>query len=202
MSRRLRILTLFLAVAAAPLFAAETFTIDKSHSDASFTVRHFVSKVHGRFGDFDGAIQIDPARPEASSVVFTIKTASISTNDSKRDDDLRSPNFFDAAKFPEITFKSTKIAPAGKDKYDVTGTFTMHGVSKEITIPVAFLGYAKDPWGNERAGFELSTKLNRKDYGINWNKVLDAGGTMLGDDVDVSVTLETVKKKPEAPAAK
>jgi polyisoprenoid-binding protein YceI len=202
MSRRLPILALVLAAAAAPLFAADTFTIDKAHSDASFTIRHFVSKVHGRFGDFDGAIQIDAAKPEASSVVFTIKTASISTNDPKRDDHLRTPDFFDAAKFPELTFKSSKVAPAGKDRYDVTGTLTMRGVSKEITIPVAFLGYAKDPWGNERAGFELSTKLNRKDYGINWNKVLDAGGTMLGDDVDVTVSLETVKKKADAPAAK
>jgi polyisoprenoid-binding protein YceI len=202
MSRRLRILTLVLAAAAAPLFAADTFTIDKTHSDVSFTVRHFVSKVHGRFGNFEGAIQIDAAKPDASSVAFTIKAASISTNDDKRDTHLRSPDFFDAEKFPDITFKSTKVAAAGKDKYDVTGTLTMHGVSKEITIPVAFLGYAKDPWGNERAGFDLSTKLNRKDYGINWNKVLDAGGTMLGDDVDVSVSLETVKKKADAPPAK
>ena len=158
--------------------------------------------MHGRFGNFEGTLQIDPAKPEASSVTFTIKAASISTNDDKRDTHLRSPDFFDAEKFPDITFKSTKVAPAGKDKYDVTGTLTMHGVSKEITLPVAFLGYAKDPWGNERAGFDLSTKLNRKDYGINWNKVLDAGGTMLGDDVDVSVSLETVKKKPDAPAGK
>jgi polyisoprenoid-binding protein YceI len=158
--------------------------------------------VRGRFTDFDGTILADTSKPETSSVAFRIKTASIDTSVADRDKDLRSPNFFDVEKYPEITFKSTKIVPAGKDKYDVTGTLTMHGVSKEMTLPVVFLGAAKDPWGNERASFELSTKLNRKDYGINWNKALDQGGFMLGDDVDVTIALETIKKKPEAPAAK
>jgi polyisoprenoid-binding protein YceI len=202
MLRRTRILALLLAAASAPLFAADTYTIDKNHSDVSFQVRHFASKVRGRFTDFDGTILADTSKPETSSVVFRIKTASIDTGNADRDKDLRSSNFFDVEKYPEITFKSTKIVPAGKDKYDVTGLLTMHGVSKEVTLPVAFLGAAKDPWGNERASFELSTKLNRKDYGINWNKALDQGGFMLGDDVDVTIDLETVKKKPEAPAAK
>ncbi len=203
MQRQFRILTLFLAaITAAPLFATDTYTIDKNHSDVSFQIRHFVSKVRGRFGDFEGTIQVDPAKPEASSVAFTIKAASIDTNQANRDGDLRSENFFDVAKFPEITFKSTKIVPAGKDKYDVTGSFTMHGVTKEITLPVTFTGTAKDPRGGERAGFELATILNRKDYGINWNKALDNGSLMLSDDVAVTISLETVKKAPEAPAAK
>jgi polyisoprenoid-binding protein YceI len=205
MRRRLRIALLLLAVGAAPvlpLFAADTYTIDKNHSDVSFTIRHFASKVHGRFADFSGAIQADPAKPEASSVNFTIKAASIDTNNADRDNHLRSPDFFDAAKNPEITFKSTKMTPAGKDKYDVTGTLTMRGVSKEITLPVTYLGTMKDPGGNDRASFELATKLNRKDFGINWNKALDAGGFMLSDDVDVTISLETVKKKPEAAASK
>ncbi len=203
MLRRLRMPILLLAAAAAaPLFAADTYAIDKGHSDVSFTIRHFASKVHGRFSDFDGTIQADTARPDASSVVFTIKAASIDTNNSHRDDDLRSENFFDAAKFPEITFKSSKITATGKDTYAVTGTFTMHGVSREVTLPVTYLGSMKDPRGNERASFELNTKLNRKDFGINWNKALDNGSLMLSDDVDVTVDLETVKKAPEAPAAK
>lgn len=201
MRRRLALAILCLA-AAASLRAADTYQIDKAHSDVSFTIRHFASKVHGRFADFEGAIQADTAKPEASSVVFTIKSTSIDTNNSHRDDDLRSDNFFDAAKFPEITFKSSKIAATGKDTYAVTGTFTMHGVSKEITLPVTYLGSMKDPRGNERASFELNTKLNRKDFGINWNRSLDNGGLMLSDDVDVTVDLETVKKAPEAPAAK
>jgi len=199
--RRFALAILCLA-AAASLRAADTYQIDKAHSDVSFTIRHFASKVHGRFADFEGAIQADTAKPEASSVVFTIKSTSIDTNNSHRDDDLRSDNFFDAAKFPEITFKSSKIAATGKDTYAVTGTFTMHGVSKEITLPVTYLGSMKDPRGNERASFELNTKLNRKDFGINWNRSLDNGGLMLSDDVDVTVDLETVKKAPEAPAAK
>jgi polyisoprenoid-binding protein YceI len=209
MLRRLRIALLALAAAftlsaafAAPVFAADTYTIDKNHSDVSFTIRHFASKVRGRFADFSGAIQADPAKPEASSVTFSIKTGSIDTNNADRDNHLRSPDFFDAAKNPEITFKSSKMVPKGKDQYDVTGTLTMRGISKEVTIPVVYLGSAKDPGGNDRASFELSTKLNRKDYGINWNKALDGGGFMLSDDVDVTISLETVKKKPEAAAAK
>jgi polyisoprenoid-binding protein YceI len=201
MRRRLALGILFL-VSAAALRAADTYTIDKAHSDVSFTIRHFASKVHGRFADFEGAIQTDTARPEASSVVFTIKATSIDTNNSNRDNDLRSDNFFDVAKFPEISFKSSKIASTGKDTYAVTGTFTMHGVSKEVTLPVTFLGSMKDPRGNERASFELNTKLNRKDFGINWNRGLDNGGMMLSDDVEVTVDLETIKKAPEAPAAK
>jgi polyisoprenoid-binding protein YceI len=199
---RQRVLSLLVAAlgVAAILPAAETYVIDKNHSDASFQIRHFASKVRGRFADFGGTIQADPAKPEASSVEFTIKTASIDTNQPDRDKDLRSANFFDAEKFPEITFKSTKVTPAGKDKYDVTGTLTMHGVSKEITLPVTLLGMMKDPRGNEIASFELETKLNRKDFGINWNKTLDNGGLMLSDDVVVQISLETKKKKePEAP---
>jgi polyisoprenoid-binding protein YceI len=201
MHRRLALGILSLACAGA-LRAADTYTIDKAHSDVSFTIRHFASRVHGRFADFEGAIQADAAKPEASSVVFTIKTTSIDTNNSNRDNDLRSDGFFDVAKFPEISFKSSKMTSTGKDTYSVTGTLTMHGVSKEVTLPVTFLGSMKDPRGNERASFELNTKLNRKDYGINWNKSLDNGSLMLSDEVDVTVDLETVKKAPEAPAAK
>jgi polyisoprenoid-binding protein YceI len=194
MFRRLTIASLFLAAAALPLLAADTYTVDKNHSDVSFQVRHWTSKVRGRFTDFSGTIEADTAKPEASSVVFTIKSSSIDTNNADRDNHLRSADFFDAAKNPEITFKSSKIVPAGKDKFDVTGTLTLRGVSKEVTIPVTYLGSMKT--GNsEVAGFELSTRVNRKDYGINWNKTLDAGGIMLSDEVDITIALETVKKK-------
>ena len=204
MLRRSRSLLLFVAgVAAAAMLSAETYTVDKNHSDASFRIRHFASKVRGRFADFEGTIQADPAKPEASSVTFTIKTASIDTSQPDRDKHLKSADFFDVEKYPEITFKSSKMTPAGKDKYDVTGTLTMHGVSKEVTLPVTYLGTVKDPRGNERASFEIDTKLNRKDFGMTWNRALDAGGFMLSDDVDVEIALETVKKAPEAaPAAK
>jgi polyisoprenoid-binding protein YceI len=189
-------LTIGLALAlssGASAMAADSYSIDKVHSQVGFRIRHLVGKVSGRYTDFQGTILADPAKPEASSVEFTIKAASIDTGNSQRDDHLRSPDFFDVAKNPEITFRSRKVTPAGKDRYDVLGTLTMHGVAKEITLPVSFLGLGKDPWGNDRAGFEISTTLNRKDFGIVWNKTLDTGGLMLGDDVEVTIDLEATR---------
>jgi polyisoprenoid-binding protein YceI len=199
MSRKiLWLVPALLAAATLPVQAADVFTIDKAHSEASFRIRHLVSKVSGRFTDFSGTITADAAKPEASSVAFTIQTTSIDTANAQRDQHLRTPDFFDAAKFPTIEFKSHKVTPTSKDHYDVTGTLTMHGVSREVTLPVTFLGLAKDPWGNERAGFELSTTLNRKEYAIVWNQVLDSGGLMLGDDVAITISIEAVKAKPGA----
>ena len=181
--------------AVTPLFA-ETFTIDAAHSDASFRVKHLMSNVKGSFGELAGTIEVNRDNPAASSVDFTINTASIDTANDNRDKHLRSADFFDVEKFPQITFKSTKIAPAGtKDVYNVTGNLTMHGVTRQIVLPVTFLGFAKDPWGNDRAGFEIETTLNRKDFGLNWNKALDQGGFLLGEDVRVSIALEAVKNK-------
>jgi polyisoprenoid-binding protein YceI len=185
---------------AVPTAAADTYGIDKAHSQVLFTVKHLVSKVTGRFQDFDGKIVIDRAKPEASTAEFTIKTTSVNTNEAKRDDHLRSPDFFDAAKNPEITFKSTKVTPKSKDSFDVAGDLSIRGVSKPVVLAVSFLGDVKDPWGNERAGFEVTTTLNRKDYGIVWNKALDQGGFVLGDDVAVAINLETVKQKQAAAA--
>ena len=185
-----------LLVSASSLFAADTFNVDKVHSEATFQVRHMMSKVSGKFDDFAGKTVLDRAHPAASSVEFTIKTASINTGVADRDKDLRGANFFDADKNPEITFKSTKIVPSKKkDVYAVTGDLTMHGVTKHITIPVEFGGFGKDPWGGERAGFSLTTTLNRKDYGINWNKALDNGSFLLSDDVTINVNIEAVKAK-------
>ena len=189
-----------IAVAALPLFA-DTYTIDKDHSEATFQVRHLVSRVSGKFEDFTGSINLDPKNPAASSVEFKIKTASINTGVTDRDQHLRTPDFFDAAKYPEITFKSTSIKPSGKkDVYSVTGNLTMRGVTKQVTLPVEFLGFGSDRWGNDKAGFALTTTVNRKDYGINWNKALDNGGVLLGDDVDISINLEAQKVKPAAAA--
>jgi polyisoprenoid-binding protein YceI len=191
-------LTAAAAVLAASPVLADTYVIDKSHSDASFLIRHMMSKVRGQFTDYAGSINVDPAKPESASVEFTVKTASIDTANDNRDKDLRGANFFDVEKFPEITFKSTRVKATGKDKYDVTGTLTMRGVSKEVTLPVQFLGFGKDPWGNEKAGFSIDFTLNRKDFGLVWNKTLDTGGVLLGDDVWVSINLETAKKKETA----
>jgi polyisoprenoid-binding protein YceI len=187
------------ALAALPSLA-DTFAVDPGHSEVSFQIRHLVSQVRGRFNDFSGTVQLDSKNLAASSVDFHIKVTSIDTNVADRDKHLRSADFFDVAKFPEITFKSESIAAAGKDKYNVTGSLTMHGVTKKVTLPVTLGGQVKDPWGNTRAGFEIETTLDRKDYGIVWNKALDAGGAMLGDDVKVAINLETVRKT-DKPAA-
>ena len=181
--------------AALPLLA-DTYAVDKNHSEAAFRVRHLMSRVSGKFDEFAGTINVDPKNPATSSVEFTIKTGSINTGNGDRDKHLKSADFFEAEKYPEITFKSTSIKPsATKNVYDVTGDFTMHGVTKRITLPVEFLGFATDPWGNQRAGFSLDTKLNRKDYGVNWNKALDNGGYLLSDDVDISISIEAPKAK-------
>ena len=193
-----KLLTLTLAVlVAGPAVAAETYTVDAAHSEVLFKVRHLISKVSGHFGELEGTIQIEPDKPEASSVEFSVKVASIDTANEKRDEHLRSEDFFWADEHPEITFKSDSIKPAGGDTYHVTGILTMRGVSKEITLPVKFLGFAKSPWGQELAGFALETTLDRKDYGIVWNKALDQGGVLLGDEVEIEINLEAVKQKDE-----
>jgi polyisoprenoid-binding protein YceI len=197
MNRKLFAVAALATLAALPL-RAEIYSIDPGHSEVGFTVRHMVTNVRGRFNDFSGTINMDPKNLPKSSVELHIKSTSIDTAVPDRDKHLRSADFFDVEKYPEITFKSESIAPAGKDKYNVTGTLTLHGVSKKVTLPVSFLGQAKDPWGSTRAGFETATTLNRKDYGIVWNKAIDNGGVLLGDDVKVEINLEA---KADTPAA-
>ena len=158
MKARLAVLAAALAVAS-PALAADTYQFDKSHTTVGFQVRHIVTNVGGKFQDFSGTIQVDRVKPESSSVEFTIQAASIDTNEPKRDEHLKSPDFFDVANQPTITFKSTSVKATGKDAYEVTGNLTMRGVTKPITLPVTFLGEGKDPWGNEKMGFELATTL-------------------------------------------
>jgi len=196
--RKLALALVLGALSVLPAQAADVYNIDASHSEVSFTIRHLLSNARGRFTDFAGAINLDPKKMTSSSVTFSVKATSIDTDNADRDKHLRSADFFDVEKYPEITFKSTSIAAAGKNKYKVTGDFSMHGVTKKITLVVTFLGTAKDPWGNERAAFETGTTIQRKDYAINWNKALDNGGVLLGEEVTVSINLESVKAKPEA----
>jgi len=182
------------ALAALPV-QAEIYTIDAGHSEVSFQVRHLVTQVRGKFDEYQGTIDLDPAKLENSKVELRIKAASIDTDLADRDKHLRSEDFFFVDKFPEITFKSETIKATGKDTYDVTGKLTMRGVTKTVTLPVTFLGKVKDPWGNQKAGFATETTLNRKDYGIIWNAALDNGGVVLGDDVKISINLETQLRK-------
>ncbi len=181
--------------AVGPASASGTWAVDRSHSEVGFQIRHLMAKVRGSFAQFDGAVKVDAARPEASSVSFVVKTASVDTKEPKRDEHLRSADFFDAAKFPEIRFVSTSVKAAGENRYDVTGDLTLRGVTKRVTLPVTFLGVQKDPWGNEKAGFETAVVLNRKDFGVSWNKALDQGGYILGDEVTVSIALEAARAK-------
>ena len=185
---------------AAPAWAADTFVVDKTHGEVGFQAAHLgISKVKGWFRDYEGTIVADAAKPEASSVEFSIKVASIDTNSEGRDKDLREGDgFFEAAKFPTITFKSSKIVAKGKDAFDVTGTLTIHGVAKSVVLPVKVLGPITDPWKNVKYGFETQITVNRKDYGIVWNKTMDSGGLVVGDDVSIFISLEAAKKKETA----
>jgi polyisoprenoid-binding protein YceI len=169
-----------------------TFVIDKAHSEATFQVRHLVTKVRGRFTDLSGTIQVDAAHPERSSVSLTIVASSIDTGTPDRDAHLRSDDFFGAEKFPSITFESTRMVKKDDEHYDVTGTLTIRDVAKEVTLPVTHLGAAKDPWGNERLGFETEITINRKDFGLLWNAALETGGFLVGDDVKISVSIQAV----------
>jgi polyisoprenoid-binding protein YceI len=172
--------------------ATRTYKIDKAHSEVVFQIRHLVTKVRGRFDDFEGSIQLNDERPELSSVEFTVKAASIDTNEKDRDTHLRSADFFDVEKFPDLTFKSKQIIKKSNESYDVIGDLTIHGVTKDIALPITHLGKAKDPWGMERVGFEGEITLNRKDFGLMWNAPLEIGGFLVGDEVRVSLSIQAV----------
>ena len=169
-----------------------TFNIDKTHSEAFFQVRHLITRVRGRFTEFEGAVELDRDTPNNSSVSLTIQAASVDTGEPDRDTHLRSADFFDVEKFPTLTFKSTGISIKSDEEYDVSGDLTIHGVTRQITLPVSFNGFAKDPWGNERAGFESEIRINRKDYDLAWNAVLETGGLMVGDEVRISLALQAI----------
>jgi len=191
MKKRLRIfaVAVLFSVASAAVAETETYKFDKAHTLVGFRIRHLLTKVEGRFKDFDGTIWLDRANPSASKVELTIETASIDTGVDARDKDLRSPNYFDADKYPTITFKSTKIELKGNDQYDVTGEFSMHGVTKTIRVPVKALGFAK-MGKTDKAGFETSLTIIRKDYGI------EKGAPVVGDDVELNIQVEANKEAP------
>jgi polyisoprenoid-binding protein YceI len=188
-----------LSIAGIAAAATETFVFDKAHTQVGFQIRHFLTKVEGRFREYEGRIVIDRQNPANSRVDVTIQAASIDTGNDRRDADLKSANFFEVDKYPTITFKSTKVTPNGKDLYLVTGDLTMHGVTKALVVPVRHTGFL-NLGKMEKAGFEVIFPMNRKDFGITWNRTLDAGGTMLGDDVQITVLVEANKEMPAAPA--
>lgn len=175
-------------------FAGSEYVLDKAHSSVSFTISHMVvSKVRGNFNDFDVKMTYDEKDVAKSKVDVVIKTASIDTRNDKRDGHLRSGDFFNVEKFPEMTFKNKKIKKEG-DKYALVGDLTMNGVSREVTIPFTILGKIEDSRGGTRLGVEAFTILDRKDFGVNWNRALDKGGFVLGNQVTVEILLEMKSK--------
>jgi polyisoprenoid-binding protein YceI len=169
-----------------------TYTIDKTHSEVTFQVRHLVTKVRGRFTDFSGTIQFDAAHPEQSSLTFSINTASIDTGTPDRDAHLRSADFFAVDQHPTITFTSSRVTRRSDELFDVEGTLTIRDKAKQLTLPVTHLGKAVDPWGNERIGFETEITINRKDFGLNWNAALETGGFLVGDEVKIAVSVQAI----------
>jgi len=183
-----------LALVSAPAFASN-WVIDAAHSEVGFSVRHLmVSNVKGKFTKFEGTINLDDKDITKSVVEVSIDPNSIDTGLKDRDDHLKSPDFFDTAKNPKLTFKSTKVEKAGKG-LKVTGDLNLHGVTKSVVLNVEEVtGEVKDPWGNVKRGATASTVINRKDFGLNWNKALETGGVVVGEEVKISLELELLKK--------
>lgn len=183
------------SVAAPPVtLAAGSWQIDPTHSHVEFAVRHLmISTVKGRFGDVSGTLQVNAADPAKSVVDVTIKAASIDTREPQRDTHLRSADFFDVERFPTLRFKSTRVSGEAED-LKVTGDLTIRDVTREVTLTVTPEGQGKDPWGGERAGYSAKGKINRTEFGLTWNQVLEAGGVVVGDEIKISIDVEVVKK--------
>ncbi|MFK5925542.1 MAG: YceI family protein [Desulfuromusa sp.] len=187
-------LLLLAALLIASTSAAETFLVDPSHTQIHFLVKHLVVfKVRGNFNDFVGSIEADPKTKTLISAEATIQTASVNTRIEKRDKHLRSSDFFDAAKYPQINFKSKKITGSG-DNITMVGDITIKGITKEIVLKGSFLGVATGPGGKLRAGFEATGMLNRKDFGLNWNKLTEAGGLVVSDEIQIGLEIESILK--------
>lgn len=174
---------------------ATRYAIDAAHSEAAFQVRHLLTKVRGRFSEFAGTIDFDSEDPAQSKVSFVVQTKSIDTAQGDRDVHLRSDDFFAVEQYPTLTFDSTSIRSRGANHFDVAGDLTIRGVTRSTIIPVELLGKAKDPWGNEKLAFEAEVTINRKDFGLNWNAVLETGGFLVGDEVKVSLSVQAAQAK-------
>ncbi|MEN8184052.1 MAG: YceI family protein [Myxococcota bacterium] len=179
-----------LLMAAALPAGAASWKVDRAHTTVGFSVSHLFTSVKGRFDQFDGTIEFDPENPQATEVRGTIQAASINTNNEKRDKHLRSADFFDAERFPSLEFESTRVSDVSGSRGKLAGNLTIHGVTRPVVFDVHFLGQGADPWGNVRAGFTASVTIDRKDYGLNWNEVLETGGFLVGDEVEIRIDAE------------
>jgi polyisoprenoid-binding protein YceI len=209
----LALLPLALAVTAGPALAGDkpaaaaksgagAYVIDPAHTTIGFQIRHLVSRVTGRFGSFTGTLEFDPADLAATQVQVDIEAASINTGVERRDADLRSANFFDVAKFPKLTFRSTAVKSADATHAQLIGDLTIKGITKSVALDVEVLGMGPGLAGETRAGFEARGKINRTDFDVVWNRTLEGGGTLLGDEVDLILQVEAYKPAPESAAKK
>jgi polyisoprenoid-binding protein YceI len=170
------------------------WNLDTIHSGINFTVRHMVvSKVRGRFAKFNGTVALDEGDFTRSSVEATIDASSIDTGTTQRDDHLKSADFFDVERFPEIRFLSTRIEKVSGDRYRLTGELTIHGVTRSIALETEYGGRGKDPWGNERVGFTAKGAIDRKDFGLVWNQALETGGVLVSDRVELELEVQVVR---------
>jgi polyisoprenoid-binding protein YceI len=170
---------------------AQAYNVDLVHSSVGFSVRHMVvAKTRGHFDKWSATLLLDDEDLTRSSVEVHIDAASINTKETARDNHLRSADFFDVAKFPELTFKSRRVEQAGTNQYRIIGDLTIHGVSKEVTLDAEFNGREKSPWGDVRVGFSAGTTINRTDWGLGWNKALETGGLLVGEKVEINIELE------------
>jgi polyisoprenoid-binding protein YceI len=173
-----------------------TWNLDPAHSVAEFKVKHMmISNVKGSFSGLAGVLKLDETDYTHSTVEASVSIASLKTGDDQRDGHLKSADFFDAEKFPTLTFKSTNIDSTGGPNYTVAGDFTLHGITKQITLAVEDISEpSKDPWGNQRIGLSASTKINRKDFGLTWNSALEAGGVLVGEEVTITLEIQFIKQ--------
>lgn len=190
--RAVAALAVTLSIAQVAHAAPVAYELDKAHSSVLFKIRHLLSKTPGQFQAFRGTVTIDPDKRDTVEVSATIEAASVDTDNAKRDEHLRGADFFDAAQFPTITFSGSKLTDVNGDRTrgKLEGTLTMKGVSKPVVLDVEWFGTAKDPWGNTKAAFAGTTKINRKDFGIVYNKMLDSGGYLIGDEVEIEINIE------------
>ncbi len=172
-----------------------TWKLDPAHSEIRFRIRHFMSRVSGSFTDWEGEISGDPADWSGGAVNVVIRTASITTGNERRDNDLRSPNFFDASTWPEVRFQSRSVKLQG-EAIAVEGDLTIRDVTRPVTLTGSYLGLSPGREGRDRVGFEVSTTINRLEYGVKWNRAAEGGGLMLGDDVTIEIAIEAVKQQP------
>lgn len=175
--------------------SATTYKIDADHSTVGFKIRHLIGKVSGRFDRYQGTFVYEKGNPKVWKTEATIEAASINTNTPKRDDHLRSPDFFDVQKFPTLQFISTKVTDVKGDKAKLHGNLTIHGVTRPVVLDFEFLGEGKDPWGNELGSALATVTINRKDYGLTWNEAIETGGVLVGDEVEITLEIEGQKKK-------